>query len=406
MVVNKQYTITFDITITDIISSTDYVTIAFPAGTTISNFPSATIGATLGINTATTTYSSQVLTVYFQGSITIPASSQIFITISNFIAPPSTQTTGNFVFTFLSSGGYPKMVSYQTITAVTGELSGLVVPTVSTVNLVTSYDFSITIDDPITSSGIFKITFPTILTVANSTSCASITGTNLASSPICTFNSIENSITFTSINSSSSNIPKQTFTVKVSGITNPPSTKPTASFSVVTYYSSAGASVDAGTISGITAVGATIDFTKASVAASSRVNSATAVTYSLSFIVNNPIPAGGYIVLYFPTAITFDTSAASSQCSIMINSGSVTSTSCTATLSATYVFNFTNPLSSSAGVNTNLTLVIGGAATNPASTRPFSPFSIFTYHSDTYPIASMQNALSYSTNTPSTFSYN
>lgn len=90
MVVNKQYTITFDITIADIISSTDYVTIVFPAGTTISNFPAATIGATLGINTATSTYSSQTLTVYFQGSITIPASSQIFITISNFIAPPST----------------------------------------------------------------------------------------------------------------------------------------------------------------------------------------------------------------------------------------------------------------------------------------------------------------------------
>lgn len=298
------------------------------------------------------------------------------------------------------------MVSYQTITAVTGALSGSVAPTVSTVNLVTSYDFSITIADPITSSGSFKITFPSILTIANSTSCASIAGTNFASSPVCNFNSIENSITFTNINSSNSNIPKQTLTIKVSGITNPPSTKSTPSFSVVTYYSSTGASVDAGTISGVTAVTATIDFTKASVSASSRVNSATAVTYYLSFTVNNPIPAGGYIVVYFPTAITFDTTAVSSQCSIIINSGSATSTSCTATLSTTYIFNFTNPLSSSAGINTNLTLVIGGAATNPASTRPFSPFSIFTYHSDTFPIASMQNALSYSTNAPSSFSYN
>lgn len=405
MVVNKQYTITFSITIADIISSTDYVTIVFPTGTTITNFPGATMGGTLGINTATSTYSSQKLTVYFLGVTTIPAQSQIFITISNFIAPPSTLPTANFIFTFLNSGGYPKMVSYQTITAVPGTLSGTASPSLTTVNTKTSYVFSITTTNALLPSGSFKIVFPSILLVDNSSACAAVVGTGMASSPLCAYNSIENSVTFTAINSSSSNIQGQSFSLTVSGVTNSPSVKPSGTFSMVTYYGTGG-QVDAGTIPGVTASQATIDYTKASVSASSTVNSATAVSYSLSFTIANPIPAGGYILAYFPTAVTFDLAAAASQCHIMLNSSTSVSTACTATLGTSYIFNFTNPLSATATATTNITLVISSAATNPGSTKPFSPFSVYTYHSDGYLIASMQNALTYNTLTASAFGYN
>jgi hypothetical protein len=84
------------------------------------------------------------------GSGTI-AAGMIFITISNFIAPPSSLQTDNFTLTINSQFGFPKMVSYQTITATPDTLSGTATANRTTVNLVSSYTFSITMNDPITS---------------------------------------------------------------------------------------------------------------------------------------------------------------------------------------------------------------------------------------------------------------
>ena len=163
--------------------------------------------------------------------------------------------------------------------------------------------------------------------------------------------------------------------------------------------------MDTGQIAGTTSTGASIDHTKASISSTSGVNSATAVGYTTTFTVNNPIPAGGYIVVQFPTAVTFDTAAASSSCTISLNNATATATSCTATLGSSYVFNFTNPLSSIAPANTVIALSVNGSATNPSSTQPFSPFSIFTYHSDGTQIASIVNALNFATTTPSSLSF-
>jgi len=57
-------------------------------------------------------------------------------------------------------------------------------------------------------------------------------------------------------------------------------------------------------------------------------------------------------------------------------------------------------------VGTNVTLGIVGAATNPSTTTPFGPFSLFTYYNDGTIVASLENALSASTSVASTFSYN
>lgn len=155
----------------------------------------------------------------------------------------------------------------------------------------------------------------------------------------------------------------------------------------------------------MTASAASIDPNTAVVFASSRVNSANAVSYSLSFVIANPIPVGGYIIAHFPLAITFNVAAASSACQLSLNSSTATSTTCTAILSTSYIFNFTNPFpASSASAATNITLTIAGVATNPASTQPFQPFSIYTYHSNGAVIASLVNALTYSMTTASGFS--
>ena len=110
-------------------------------------------------------------------------------------------------------------------------------------------------------------------------------------------------------------------------------------------------------------------------------------------------------MVHYPTAITFDTAAASSSCSISLNSATATSTSCTTSLGSFYIFNFTNPLSTAAPASTVVSLTVSGAATNPASTKPFSPFSIYTYHSDGSLIASLVNALNFATTTASSLGY-
>jgi hypothetical protein len=95
MIVNQPYTIKFEITTLDIISTNDYFVINFPTGTTINSFATAALGGTTGFNSATSTYFNQVLTLYMISAGTLSPQT-IFITITNFIAPPSTLTTGNF----------------------------------------------------------------------------------------------------------------------------------------------------------------------------------------------------------------------------------------------------------------------------------------------------------------------
>jgi hypothetical protein len=122
MIVNQMYTLKFGLTTLDIISLSDYFVITFPTGTSINNFATATLGGTVGFNTFSSTYYNQVLTLYMQGS-GILAAGQIYITISNFVAPPSILTTDNFVLQIISNN-YPKMVSYQSLQASTGAITG------------------------------------------------------------------------------------------------------------------------------------------------------------------------------------------------------------------------------------------------------------------------------------------
>jgi hypothetical protein len=114
------------------------------------------------------------------------------------------------------------------------------------------------------------------------------------------------------------------------------------------------------------------------ISSSSVVTLDTAVTYYFSFVVANPIPKGGFIIVYFPLGITINPAVASANCALMLNSLSQAVTPCIAnSLTSKYSINFTNPFpSSGAGINTNVTLVIGKSATNPISTAPVSSFEL------------------------------
>jgi hypothetical protein len=165
----------------------------------------------------------------------------------------------------------------------------------------------------------------------------------------------------------------------VNGIKNPPSNAVTPAFSLNTYYTASDSTgVDAGSISGVTAIAGIIDFTTISVSSSSFVTSDTGVTYSFSFILNNPVPRGGFIIVYFPTIINFNIAIANNNCELGINGSMPATTPCTAaTLATKYAFNFTNPFpSQDITINSNITLKILNAATNPPTTAPISPFSL------------------------------
>lgn len=332
------------------------------------------------------------------------AAGQIFITISGFVAPPNTLSTGNFQIQILSNG-YPRMVGYRSIQAVTGSISGNATMGTSTVNALSTYSFSITLSDPITAQGYFLLAFPSVLGLSNSTSVV-ISSSSMVSTPNTVFSSALNALTINSL-STGATIPAHTFTMTVSGITNPPSTTTTGVFTFTSYYNSnSSAKVDSGTIAGVAATAAAVDYTKIVVASSSPITSDTAVSYYFSFVVQNPIPVGGFVIVNFPTSIVFDLATVSGNCQLRINSSSATTTPCTASLTTSYVFNFTNPFPSGpATAGTNLTFCILNAATNPPTTQPVSSFSVFTYYSDGSSIASASNVSSFSgITTPSNFS--
>lgn len=239
----------------------------------------------------------------------------MFINVGVYTAPPSTQATSAFTITTMRNG-FPTQTGTQTLTAIATTLSATVNATSSVVNVNTSYTFSITISDSLTASGKLKIIFPSSLKIlASSSSCASISGVGLSSTPICTFTAIDNSITLTSINSSSSNINAQTFNVTIQGIQNPPSTAPTSSFTISSFYMSTDDSLVAtGIIGGITATFAQIDSSNVKIITSSDIVLAASANYSITLTVQNPIPIGGFIIVNVPMPLVVDLTSISSSC--------------------------------------------------------------------------------------------
>lgn len=143
----------------------------------------------MGFNIARSTFFNNLLTLYMTGAGNINPG-RMFITITNFVAPPSTLRTGNFILNITNSNSFPKMISENQIVASPGSINGTTSVAVSTVNAVTSYTFSISLGDPITSDGKIKIVFPSSVGVSGTISCTVLSGTDLRSSPTCAYNSI------------------------------------------------------------------------------------------------------------------------------------------------------------------------------------------------------------------------
>lgn len=293
------------------------------------------------------------------------------------------------------------------VTALASTVSGTVLSILSTtVNANTTYTFRIVTIDPISSTGKIKIVIPSSITIlTSSAACATLSGTGTTSTPTCSFNTSENSITLSALNSSSSVIGAQTLTLSISGLKNPPSISPTTSFLISTYYKSTDTSLVAtGTIAGITATSALLSNTQVSVTPSTLIVNDISTTYSLEYKVSQPIPMGGYFTIFIPSDITIDLSSLSSSCSINLNSTSFISTPCNgSTVTGGALINFTNPLAVDATLNTNILVRVSSIFTNPSSTRPTSSFKLHTYHSNGFEIAYIDNAITIQMTTPANF---
>lgn len=232
------------------------------------------------------------------------------------------------------------MYGSTTLTAISGTLSASVSIGSSIVWANTTYTFTLSISNPLSATGIIKITFPSTVTPPRIQNCASILGTNFNTLPSCSYDSGSNSISISNLNSSSSVsiIPSQSnIILSVMGVVNPGDTSTSGSFAITTYYSSnTQGVVDTGVIAGITSTIGTISINTVSVVPSSYVCMQTGVTYNINFNNTYIIPLNGYIVIRVPLDITIITASLPNYCRLSINYASYTSTTCSVTSTTSY----------------------------------------------------------------------
>ena len=130
------------------------------------------------------------------------------------------------------------MIGSATMKAIQSTLQCSVSPQSLLVSAQALYVFTITLNDRLSSGGWLEIFFPSEIVVNSSVSIASATGVNVNSHPVLSLDSLLGKVSVSSLNSSSSFINGQTFTVTIGTITNPGSTKPSGSFSIKSYYQS------------------------------------------------------------------------------------------------------------------------------------------------------------------------
>jgi hypothetical protein len=103
------------------------------------------------------------------------------------------------------------MTGSTTLTASVSTINATVLPQSALIDNNTVYTFSITLNDPLSSSGWIEINFPSSIKLPSTLTFLSVTGKFMKASPTINVDTTLNKITLTSLNSSSSVIPAQTF---------------------------------------------------------------------------------------------------------------------------------------------------------------------------------------------------
>lgn len=162
LTVNLQYTIRFMFETVDSFALSDYFEIEFPSGSNFTFNPNVLSGGITLIRT-NATYSSNILRCFMNPLLSVrnySAPFTMFISAGSYTAPPSIEPTGNFKISIMRNG-FPLQVGFQSLTPISTTMSGSLAGRVSeTVNRMTSFTFSITINDALSSNGKIRFRLP------------------------------------------------------------------------------------------------------------------------------------------------------------------------------------------------------------------------------------------------------
>lgn len=317
--------------------------------------------------------------------------------------PPSSRSF-SFVFTslYLKDGVYyPIDTASYAVTPLAGVLTSVAVTGDSySVNDVTTYYVSFTTTNKLTTGSYIGVEFPVSLVLGNASSCSA----NVSAISAC---SITNS-SFANLSLSGNLVGGSAVKVTFHGVVNPGEAQTTASIKVKTYYDNLLDSVVDKITSGLTVVIVARVFTNVSVTPLSLVTYALD-SYQFSVVLLDPIPAGGTIVVTFPSPISLGSvglvsaTFSSAFCSVVPSSLIVTLSGCfpSGLVSGAYSFslsNIYNPPSLEA--TSSISLLTAGAAgtvnfinsglavtmTTPATTTSFAvtPTSSVVHATTTY----------------------
>ena len=399
--VNSVVSLTFNLVFSDtFISPTNTLLITFANVNDVSSIPkfNGQLGSANGVKSGT------AVNVGFPNARTFASGDNLTFILQNYTIPPSTLQQSITVSVLTAgSGSAPIMTGTGTFSGSVSSLNFVVTPVSRVVSLVTQYNFDITLTNPLSSTGMIAITFPSQLGLTIVSSCATVSGSNVNSAGIvCT-----SAGQIVTISGFATGTVLGLVSFVVSGVTNAGSTAPIGSFSITTFYTNSPLSqVSTGTASSVAATAGAVS--NVIVTPSSPVVKKSSVTYTISFKIAHSIPSGGSIYLGVPPAIPgpVPSSNINTQCFGGIDA-SLVPTICSATSSSSGTFiNFTSLLGSSAATSgSTITLQISSSFTNPPSTAPVSSFSIETHDASGYMIDYLTTGISVSMTTAAPFNH-
>ena len=316
------------------------------------------------------------------GSNTYAGGTALAITISNVENPVSVQSVGAFaVATYNVISGTAYMIDTGTATSTTPYTvtSGSIVAPMSATpgSLVANaagvtYTISFTPSHKIPSGGKVKVTFPSDVTISDTTAaaaaCSGTAGFQVSS---LTCNPTSSSLDIT--NGFTSDFTAALLTFSVGGCTNPRTTKTSASWQIQTTDSSDNL-IDTVT-SGITvsmSSSSLSDFTSVGLVATDKTNGAS-TTYTFSVVPGTTLISTDYITIAFPSEVSLASTI--STCTAV---SKLTAVACALESSSTLKATLTTITGGSATSSETVSFTVG-AITNPPSTTPSSAFTFLAF---------------------------
>lgn len=277
-IVNKPVSLTFSITVGDGVSNTvSSYQLVFPPEIHLSSQVSL-IGLYVGIN-PNIQVTGNTVSFVLSSQYNLLLGAVVSFTVQTVTLPPS--VAPRTIQVSILRNARPVQTGVATLTALPSALTFTVTPVIETVNTLTAYVFTITLPDPISSTGMIRIVFPLSIGLTISANCASLQGTNVQASGTCVSNASQ-TLWITNFGVDSKTIDAQTLILTVNGITNPGTSAPTQSIQIKTCYTSSDITdVSVGSGGSITAKPRVINPSDIQIKASDYTVKKTAVTYTV-----------------------------------------------------------------------------------------------------------------------------